>query len=98
MRNATANIALALVPTGWMLAVYGALSALGDYAPDTPMNVVIANNNRSYASLAAGAACLAGALWLAGRSFDGARKRALLVAGGVVFPMAYLLAGLFRLS
>lgn len=96
MRSITANVALVLVPLGWLLAVYGTLSVMGDYHPDTAREVIIANQNRSYAALSVGIICLAVALWLSGYSFRQARKRALLVGAAVAVPLLTVLLGLFR--
>jgi hypothetical protein len=96
MRSIAVNVALVLVPIGWLLAVYGTLSMIGDYRPGTAQEVIIANQNRSYAALSVGIFCLASALWISGYNFRQTRVRALLVGAGVVVPLLIVLLGQFR--
>jgi len=96
MRTITVNLALILAPLGWLLAAFGTMSLVGDYHPDTAREVIIANQNRSYAALSVGIVFLVTALWLSGYTFHSAKKRALIVVLAVVLPLLVALAALFR--
>lgn len=91
-----ANGALALLVVGWLLLLYGTLSQMGDPSPEVSREVFEASRHRSLSILLAGLGLLMGALWLSGRSFDGAPWRSAIVGLGVSLPMLVVLfAGLW---
>lgn len=90
--NRTANLALLLAVTGWLLAFYGAMSLLGDSAPTVPRSVIENHRHVSITVWLVGVICLVGSLWLAGCSFSGARKRSLLVVALIACPVIAIVA------
>lgn len=90
-----ANLALALVACGWLLAFYGALSQLGDPAPWVPRAEIEAHRHLSVAILFAGIILLLSAIWLSGYSFSVARRRASLALLACVVPFIVIFAGTF---
>ena len=81
MRQSVAsNLAVGLALLAWPLIIYGLMSQLGDYHPDTPNGAIAASRRVSVAVLSAGLLCFLGALWLSGFSFTGAKIRSLLAA------------------
>ena len=91
--NLFVNLALALVPIGWLLAYYGVMSQLGDPHPDLPRADVETMRDRSQMVLAFGVTCLLASLWLAGTAFTSARIRSLVAASLVLIPFFILCAG-----
>jgi hypothetical protein len=91
--NHFANLALILVPIGWLLAYYGVMSQLGDPHPDLPRADVETMRDRSQMVLAFGVTCLLASLWLAGTAFTFARIRSLVAASLVLIPFVVLCAG-----
>lgn len=91
----TANLALCLVVIGWLLAVYGALSQLGDPAPWVSRASVEAQRQTSAGVLLAGIVALLTSLWLSGYSFAQARWRAVIAAFLCVAPVVAIYATTF---
>ena len=97
MKASTAvNLALALVPLGWALAVWGTLSQIGDYASNISPDQIRADHNYSMLALCSGILCLVTASWLSGYSFCSARLRSSLVAASVLIPLLIILPGMFQ--
>lgn len=91
-----ANLALLLGAIGWLLAIYGSLSQMGDPAPWVSKDELDAIHHRALSAILAGLACLMAALWLSGRGFAVAPWRSALVGLAVSIPMlGVLLAGLW---
>lgn len=90
-----ANLALILVATGWLLAVYGVMSQLGDPAPTVARSVIESQRHVSITVLLIGVMCLLSSLWLSGRSFVEARKRSLLAAALIALPAIAVVANLY---
>jgi hypothetical protein len=88
-----ANLALVLVVIGWLLAFYGAMSQLGDPAPNVPRSVIDGHRHMSMTILLTGVTCIISSLWLSGRAFMEARKRSLATAALVVIPIVAIVAG-----
>jgi hypothetical protein len=90
-----ANLALALVPLGWLLALYGVMSQLGDPASTAPRFAIESHRHVSNTALLVGVTCLIASLWLSGRSFAVARKRSLLATALIAIPTVIIIADFY---
>jgi len=90
-----ANMALGLVVVGWLMACYGALSQLGDPAPEVSRATIEAHRQVSAVVLLIGIVALLSSLWLSGYSFGQARRRALIAAFLCVAPVVAIYATTF---
>ncbi|TCV91101.1 hypothetical protein EC912_1143 [Luteibacter rhizovicinus] len=93
--NRLANLALFLVTIGWLFAIYGVMSQVGDPAPDTPIAQIVATRHRSVAVLVVGVICLLSSLWLSGRVFPEAKVRSILSTVAVVGPIVAFMVVLY---
>jgi len=75
---------------------WGALSLLGDYARDTPQEIIRGNTLRSHVAVAVGSLASSAALWLSGYTWSTAKKRAVVSLALVGLPLLVALASLFR--
>lgn len=94
-QTSVSNLALALAVMAWPLIYYGFMSQLGDYHPDTPREVVLANRRISVSVLSVGLLSFLGSLWLSGYSFTGAKVRSVLAALICVGVVAFGIVGLW---
>jgi ABC-type spermidine/putrescine transport system permease subunit II len=85
-QTTAANLAMMLVAVAWPLAIYGALSQLGDPSPSVSNAQLNAARHSSLAILLTGVLSLIAASWLSGYAFHGARRRAALTLAAVVMP------------
>ena len=76
----SANLALIAAVLAWPLIWFGVLSQLGDYAPNTPREVMASNQRTSMTALVVGLVLLLGSLWLSGYSFANAKVRSVSAA------------------
>ena len=96
MKQSTAsNVALALAALAWPLCYYGLLSRLGDFAPDTPRDLIERQARISSVVLSAGLLSLCVSLCLGGFSFSGAKVRSLIA---IVASFGLVLIAIFALS
>lgn len=72
----SANLSLFLAVLAYPLCVFGFGAALGDPAPWVPAHEVASTRMLSTAALVAGTASFIAAMWLSGRAFSAAPKRA----------------------
>jgi len=91
-----ANLSLALVGAGWLAAVYGAFSQLGDPAPWVPSSEIEMQRRVSMVILFFGVFALVSALWLSGYAFGSARRRSLIAMLACVLPIVAMLVYAFR--
>jgi hypothetical protein len=89
-RTSTANIALALVVAGWVLAYYGAMSQLGDPAPTISIAQIETSRHISIAILLLGITSILASLWLSGYSYPAAKARASICIALVLPPTIFV--------
>ena len=94
--NVAATVALVLAMIAWPAMAWGALSLLGDYARDTPQEIIRANTLRSHVAVAIGSLASFAAIWLSGYTWSTAKKRATVSLALVGLPLLVALASLFR--
>jgi hypothetical protein len=87
-----ANIALALLPAGWVLICLALLWSMGD--PDPRTSITELNRGRIFVGscLGLGVLFLIASVWLSGFSFAVAKRRAIAVLVGFVVLPAILSA------
>jgi hypothetical protein len=90
-----ANLALALVPIGWLLALYGVMSQLGDPASTAARYAIESQRHVSNTILLVGVMCLIASLWLSGSTFAAARKRSLLATASIAIPTVLIIADFY---
>ena len=91
-----ANLSLALVVVGWLLATYGVLSNFGDPDPRIPSSVLERERHVSTAFLCVGIISLLSSIWLSGYSFTLAKRRASLAFVACLAPFIALFVYAFR--
>lgn len=96
MKQSTAsNVALALAILAWPLCYYGVLSRIGDFAPDTPRDVIGRYERISSVVLSVGLLSLFASLCLGGFGFSGAKFRS---TAAIVACLGLLLLAILTLS
>lgn len=90
-----ANAALVFVVLGWLLALYGSLSQMGDPSPSVARATLEAHRLAASGILLLGIVLLFAALWLSGYAFGQARRRAVIAAGLCTVPAITLFAMAF---
>ncbi|MUV14622.1 hypothetical protein [Noviluteimonas gilva] len=97
MKQTTAsNVALALALLAWPFCFYGALSQLGDFAPDTPRDVIDRHKLVSSIVLSTGLFSLFVSLVLSGFGFSGARYRAVTAIAVCFGLLLVVVAGMLQ--
>jgi hypothetical protein len=91
----SANLALALANTGWLVGGFGFLSQGGDPPPSIPDSVIERHRDIAIALLLVGGVCVLASLWFAGRSYPEAKVRSLLALGLAVVPAIAAIVSLY---
>ncbi|WDS35243.1 hypothetical protein [Pseudoxanthomonas sp.] len=94
-RSTASNVAIALAVFSWPLVCYGAMSQLGDYAPSTPNEVIVASRHRSFSILVVGLLCWVSSIWLSGYGFSGAKVRSSIAFAGCLSLPLVAIVGLW---
>jgi hypothetical protein len=94
-QTTAANMAIVLVAVAWPLAIYGALSQLGDPSPSVPRPQIEAARHLSLVILLTGMLCLIGSLWLSGYAFSAARMRAVVAVAAVIIALTVFVGKMF---
>jgi hypothetical protein len=95
MKHSTAaNLALFMVALGWSLAVYGAMTQLGDPHPSVSSATIKASQHQSRLVMFAGVLFLLASLWLSGYSFPTAKLRSLIAVAACILPTAAIIVSL----
>ncbi len=91
-----ANLSLALVAAGWLAALYGAFSQLGDPAPWVPTSEIEIRRRISMVVLFVGVFALVTGLWLSGYAFGSAKRRSLIAMLVCVLPLVAMFVYAFH--
>jgi len=79
-----------LAVLGWLACLYGALSQMGDPAPNVSRAVIAAHQRMSNAVLLLGIFSLLSAIWLSGFAFLAAKCRAAIALAICILPLTLL--------
>jgi hypothetical protein len=88
-------VAIALAVLGWPLLFYGVLAQMGDPDPSTPPEQIQRFHLLCTVAIATGSCMVAGALWLSGDAFSGARAVASAALATYSLPLLYVLVSMF---
>ena len=91
----SANLALALAVTGWLIASLGFLSQGGDPPPTMPDSVIERHRDIAIAMLLVGLIFILTSMCLAGRSYAEAKVRSLLTMAVVIIPAITAVVSLY---